>query len=341
MVGSAARQKVSRIVLLILETSAHVGCRGVDQDDVGQIDALPYARASIDSHRPKQLSILVQQGIHRFRLQSLLASSSSASTRAKTQRKRDTHRLILLLSHLLNKCDYQFAETDRHAVVLFNVIRHVARNNNDIATAPSTPLHPQSSESYEGRLSCGRTLRRASPAPMALDLYPLSQVAVEGNSAHQGQKGFEGSCARPELDAKVTVVLDEDEDPRNARMTLSFNNQYLTACKLVSFNPNHLGDHNLDVLLTLGRLFGPGITKGQFRQVLRKCSLCRNVCYVERREYHRCGGKALDTQEDDFDFVTALMSWEENAGLNRFDLCRLFARCGDFTDWDEHSLCFG
>ena len=84
---------------------------------------------------------------------------------------------------------------------------------------------------------------------------------------------------------------------------------------------------NVEVLFTLGRIFGPGITKSQFRQIVRKCISCKNLCFVERLHTHRCNGKVLLTMADGFDFEGMMLSYDEHAGFSKFDVYHLLALC--------------
>ncbi|KAJ3536274.1 hypothetical protein NMY22_g6101 [Coprinellus aureogranulatus] len=122
--------------------------------------------------------------------------------------------------------------------------------------------------------------------------------------------------------------------PRGISEELEFNDDYVKTCKLMGFDPQNLRLTNLDIIFNLGRIFGPGVTKSQFRRVMRKCSLCRNICLAERRHYHRCDGRVLDTEADGFDLVLELLASTEHAGLTPLDLRRLLSRATGFDDDD-------
>lgn len=108
---------------------------------------------------------------------------------------------------------------------------------------------------------------------------------------------------------------------------LDFDKKFLQAMRLHSFNPNSQGTSDLDLLFTLGRTFGPGITRSQFKQIMRCCTLCHNLCLRERRHAHRCHGRALVAQAEDFDMIDSLLTYDEHAGLRQSDLSRLLTRC--------------
>lgn len=108
---------------------------------------------------------------------------------------------------------------------------------------------------------------------------------------------------------------------------LEFNAAFLTKCKLSNFHPDTLRLSNMDIVFILGRIFGPGITRGQLRRIFRQCRSCQNICYVDKRHLHRCNGQVLRSQADGFEIVDALLSSTENAGFSLFDLHRLLTRC--------------
>ena len=113
-----------------------------------------------------------------------------------------------------------------------------------------------------------------------------------------------------------------------ATLDLEFDEGYLANCRIPSFNPQLLKISNMEILLTLGRMFGPGITRNQIARIMRMCIQCRNFCFVERRHLHRCNGAVLLTQSDNFDLITSICSYEGHAGLSSFDMVRLFTCCG-------------
>lgn len=112
------------------------------------------------------------------------------------------------------------------------------------------------------------------------------------------------------------------------RAALDFDHEFLRALGLGAFNPKTQKASDLDIVFTLGRPFGPGITRAQFKQIIRRCSLCHNVCLRERRHSHRCRGPALLSQADGFSLIDSLLTYDEHAGLSFFDLSRLLIRCG-------------
>ena len=110
----------------------------------------------------------------------------------------------------------------------------------------------------------------------------------------------------------------------------NFDDNFFSECKFLGFNPStRTMPSNVDVLASLVSPFGPGATRLQFRRVMRRCNVCNNICFIDRRHLHRCRGQVLPTQEHTFDLVDALTSYKEHTGLSRFDLFRLFARCSE------------
>ena len=83
----------------------------------------------------------------------------------------------------------------------------------------------------------------------------------------------------------------------------------------------------MDLLFRLGRAFGDGVTRAQFRRIFNRCDSCRSLVYADRRHSHRCDGAVLQTQEDGFDLVPALLTYSEHAGLSPFDAWQMFTRC--------------
>ena len=110
---------------------------------------------------------------------------------------------------------------------------------------------------------------------------------------------------------------------------MEFDDKVYDSYKFAGFNPKKRTLSSLTVLFTLGRTFGPGITASQFRQIVRQCNDCLNLCFVERLHLHRCGGTVLRTMSDGFDFEAMMLSHEEHAGFSRFDIYRLLALCGE------------
>ncbi|KAJ3512690.1 hypothetical protein NMY22_g15258 [Coprinellus aureogranulatus] len=111
------------------------------------------------------------------------------------------------------------------------------------------------------------------------------------------------------------------------RIEREFDEPYLKSCKIIRFNPQRLKPSNLELVFRLGRVFGPGITRGEFRRIVRQCSSCRNLVFVDRQDCHRCDGPSLQTQAEGFDLMNALLSSAETSGLGHSDLPRLLTRC--------------
>ncbi|KAJ3521166.1 hypothetical protein NMY22_g12427 [Coprinellus aureogranulatus] len=211
------------------------------------------------------------------------------------------------------------------------------RGPTDIPTAPSTPLRSHGIIASTARRR--RLLRRASIAPLPLHLYPNPSASTHiaaHNSPNAGEAGLEQEVTKSPNDIAREVVSgvlngssqDLESGVRPATPTgLEFHEGYLSRCKLNTFNPQTLRMSNIDILFTLGRLFGPGITMAQFRQIMRRCTLCQHVCFVERRHLHCCQGRAILTQSNEFDLVLALSKLDEHSGLSSSDLQQLLILC--------------
>ncbi|KAJ3545101.1 hypothetical protein NMY22_g2564 [Coprinellus aureogranulatus] len=86
---------------------------------------------------------------------------------------------------------------------------------------------------------------------------------------------------------------------------------------------------DLGVLSTLGSDVGPGVTRDQFRHVMRRCPRCRRFCYKDRQASHRCPAKVSVVWRGGPDELVAyLISSVPNKGLSELDLRRQFVSCG-------------
>ncbi|KAJ3549149.1 hypothetical protein NMY22_g991 [Coprinellus aureogranulatus] len=216
-----------------------------------------------------------------------------------------------------------------------------------------------------------RILRRASPTPIALSMFPgpapedLCQRKLEELSIGVCSLTRQVSQQPEAIEAPAPAVafdtVDDEAmsvDPLQAAKThafgdlemgfpisersnvvstiprwslkprsLEFDARFTSELHIRTFNPKTQGSSDLDLVFTLGRVFGPGLTRTQFRQIMRRCALCHNVCFRMRRHSHKCQGTTLQTQEDGFDFVQSLLTFDEHSGFNRADLSRLLTRC--------------
>lgn len=85
----------------------------------------------------------------------------------------------------------------------------------------------------------------------------------------------------------------------------------------------------VSILFNLGRTVGAGITRAQFRQIMRRCALCRNMCLNGRQESHICHRKVSRAWKGGVqDFVNHLLSSEANTGLSVYDIRRELVSCG-------------
>ncbi|KAF5340299.1 hypothetical protein D9611_007862 [Ephemerocybe angulata] len=102
----------------------------------------------------------------------------------------------------------------------------------------------------------------------------------------------------------------------------------LASCKIQNYNPRRPSPSAIDIIIRMGQWFGPGVTRSDLRQVLRKCLNCHHFLYTERRAYHECSAPPLAAQAPDFDFVGGMLGSFYNSGLRRRDLHCLFVLCG-------------
>ncbi|TEB19260.1 hypothetical protein FA13DRAFT_1719014 [Coprinellus micaceus] len=173
-----------------------------------------------------------------------------------------------------------------------------------------------------------RTTDPETPARYSGDVFrPEYQRGID---PHGGERlAVEGSYEGPATD--YYHIIEHALSPRATPSpipTQEVDDTFLKTSKLRRFDPRRMGVSKLDLLFCLGRVFGPGITRTQFRKVFRQCVLCQHLMFTDRRHSHQCDGPVLQTQEAGFDIVSALTAFEENAGLSRLDVRRLFARCG-------------
>ncbi|KAJ3538377.1 hypothetical protein NMY22_g5192 [Coprinellus aureogranulatus] len=185
-------------------------------------------------------------------------------------------------------------------------------------TAPPTPPHSI------GFPHKPRDLKRASPAPMPLHFYPLYESTHDHHSGIAAQVDGEAYTMAPPRELSTLDILsgpeeimdiDDDVDmyalaypeavgndqsstdesnlEDDAHCPLAaisvdpdLNVQYFKQCKFIQFNPKTQKLSNLDIVFTLDRIFGPGITRSQLR-----------------RQSHACNGQPLQTQGDNFSLL--------------------------------------
>ncbi|KAJ3524524.1 hypothetical protein NMY22_g10960 [Coprinellus aureogranulatus] len=177
--------------------------------------------------------------------------------------------------------------------------------NSDILTEPQARAYTSTRS-----VGCGpddasskRALRRASPAPIPLHLYP--------NPSSRRKVGIRTG--------PVSTSSDLDSVP------LDFD--YMATCVFARFDPTVQGPSNLDVLFELGQLWGAGVTRAQFVQLWRRCARCHKLCFVERRRYHDCKAAAWVLSGEQFDIVGAALSCQANSGVALAELSELLRRC--------------
>ncbi|KAJ3520976.1 hypothetical protein NMY22_g12508 [Coprinellus aureogranulatus] len=102
---------------------------------------------------------------------------------------------------------------------------------------------------------------------------------------------------------------------------------FFASCRFYHYDPQRPLPTNLDILLRLGNYFGPGVTKAELRQALRRCKSCRHFLYTDTRSSHRCTAQPIAFDEPLTDLVSALLTYDENSGLTSQDMRRLLAIC--------------
>lgn len=95
----------------------------------------------------------------------------------------------------------------------------------------------------------------------------------------------------------------------------------------MDFDPGALPSENLGILERLGEMFSEGIAKHELRQILHRCTQCRRLVFVERRDCHVCQGPELRTKDPLFDFTSAMDSRSPHCGLSLEDFKALVATC--------------
>ncbi|KAJ3505968.1 hypothetical protein NMY22_g17399 [Coprinellus aureogranulatus] len=99
-----------------------------------------------------------------------------------------------------------------------------------------------------------------------------------------------------------------------------------------SFQPDIFwaNSHEISLIHVLGYDVGPGITRGQFQEVMRRCAKCRRICFKQQQEVHRCPStKCCRAWNGGLkDLIAYLFSDKENTGLSWWDLDRQFISCG-------------
>ncbi|KAJ3533663.1 hypothetical protein NMY22_g7246 [Coprinellus aureogranulatus] len=84
---------------------------------------------------------------------------------------------------------------------------------------------------------------------------------------------------------------------------------------------------NLRLLSELGSPFGRGLYRYQVRQIVRECSRCHGVCFMDKCHLHECQGLTLCPPRDGPELMEAMLCEYGNRGLRREDFIALLDRC--------------
>ncbi|KAJ3540217.1 hypothetical protein NMY22_g4396 [Coprinellus aureogranulatus] len=114
--------------------------------------------------------------------------------------------------------------------------------------------------------------------------------------------------------------------------SVPFDNAFMVSCKVAGFDPSNPSPTNLDYLLRLTTLCGGGVTRPEFRKIMRRCRGCSCFAYVERQAFHQCRGSEMVVEAEgeygDYDLGKALLSPVSTRGLSQWDLKRVLTCCG-------------
>ncbi|KAJ3505139.1 hypothetical protein NMY22_g17690 [Coprinellus aureogranulatus] len=165
-----------------------------------------------------------------------------------------------------------------------------------------------------------------------------SSNAIEGGIVDESVSAVVAQFNEPAVAGKHTRMepaggwgVEQERQERFLDAAIGFSHHFDEALGIVSFNP-HGGEVSRDVaiLLNLGSAANRGITRTEFRQIMRRCAECGSVCFKERQEFHRCniGRMSRAWKGRVGELVDYLLSSVRNPGLSRNDLRTQFVCCG-------------
>ncbi|KAJ3530963.1 hypothetical protein NMY22_g8351 [Coprinellus aureogranulatus] len=102
--------------------------------------------------------------------------------------------------------------------------------------------------------------------------------------------------------------------------------EYLTSCRFYHHDPRRPLPTNFDIIIRMCNYFGPGVTRSELRQALRRCKACRRFMYADSRGFHRCDAPPLSTA--DRDLIAAFLLTDESSGFASQDLRMQLTMCG-------------
>ncbi|TEB23583.1 hypothetical protein FA13DRAFT_1715260 [Coprinellus micaceus] len=263
-----------------------------------------------------------------FVLSADLASRESGSLPREKPRGRNSGVSRLSTAFQIASRRSSVSTTQEPPVSRMNAFTQIrGRETEGTRTVPTTPQ-----KSHLPQTRTGRPLTRAQPVMSPEDFglaapFPqgLAQIIVDERSDPSGSPPQVATAGYSEYLPDLSP-LSPMGPPLEEPSTLDFDDEFLRCLRLTSFRPE-TETSDFDLLLAMVRIFGHGITSQQFKQIVRQCRRCHNVCFRERRHWHRCNGRVLLTQADGFDLAGSLLTLEEHAGLSPFDLSRLLTRC--------------
>ncbi|KAJ3508460.1 hypothetical protein NMY22_g16611 [Coprinellus aureogranulatus] len=184
-------------------------------------------------------------------------------------------------------------------------VAQCAREAAETPTAPPSPTAVNQRVGMGSHSITGKPLRRASPPPIPLHLYPSP-------AAHYHPR------LMPQAEAYIVR-----QDPV-ARLKL----EYLSP--IVPIRPQQNPSEALQLnalVVALSRVGGPGVTRAQFLSIWQLCTLCHNVYCAERRQYHSCHGVVLLLDAVGFDVMKAAYSYKAHSGFPLADFYEQFSIC--------------
>ncbi|TEB22664.1 hypothetical protein FA13DRAFT_1798653 [Coprinellus micaceus] len=102
---------------------------------------------------------------------------------------------------------------------------------------------------------------------------------------------------------------------------------FISGTRYLTYDPRNPTPTSSDIVMRLGQIMGPGVTKAETRQILRRCKSCRRFMLVDRCGVHRCNGETPNINAGGFHLGEALLSESENSGLTQNDLISLLSTC--------------
>ncbi|TEB25372.1 hypothetical protein FA13DRAFT_1796474 [Coprinellus micaceus] len=188
----------------------------------------------------------------------------------------------------------------------------------NLSTAPSSGAVSLVSAAQPARNNVG-----TSPTNQSSLMTTMSAVEGQGPVSAAPSTGD----VLPVPDDYYPPIPDRPSSPPRPER-LNLDESFLKDCKLMGFDPRRLGPSNLELLFRLGQAFGPGISRAEFRRIMRWCICCGNIVFVQKVDSHACGGTVLLTTANGFDIVDAFLCLSgPNAGFTWLDLNNLLTRC--------------